>query len=145
MEATRGSDYRGDISLDDIYVKGGNCVGLCTSVVPTARVRCGSYGVAAAQCRTSLGCCFDDSVPNVPQCFHHPASCSAVATNNRRQCGSYGVSKLNCENMGCCFDTNVVTGIKCYHTLAATTPPPTTRAPVTTPAPSPYDCTFDSK
>eukprot|EP00794_Sanderia_malayensis_P017044 gene17044-18759_t len=143
VEATRGADYRGDISLDDINIRGGNCIGLCSSVVPTARVRCAYQGVSAATCTVSYGCCYDSTVPNVPSCFFHPASCSAVPVNGRTQCGSYGISKLSCENMGCCYDTNSVSGVKCYHSLAVTTPFPSTKAPVTTPAPSPWDCTFD--
>lgn len=143
MEATRGSDYTGDISLDDLYVKAGNCIGLCSSVVPTARVRCGSQGITAATCTVSYGCCYDDTVANLPNCFFHPASCSAVPANGRTQCGYTGISKLGCENRGCCYDTNSVSGIKCYNSLSVTTPFPSTRAPVTTPAPSKYDCNFD--
>ena len=144
LEGTRGGDYTGDISLDDIYIKDNNCVGLCSSVRPTARVKCGYDGIAAGTCTVSLGCCYDDSVPNVPFCFYHPSSCLAVPVNGRRQCGYAGISRQACQNQGCCYDTNSITGVKCYHSLAATTPFPTTAPPITTPAPSPFDCTFES-
>jgi len=143
LEATRGNGYRGDISLDDLYLKDGNCVGLCSSVKPTARVRCGGFGVTAGTCRISYGCCYDDTIPNVPFCFQHPASCLAVPVNLRTQCGSAFISRTACQNLGCCYDTNSLNGVRCYHTLARPTQFPTTRPPVTTPPPSPYDCTFD--
>ena len=145
LEATRGNGFRGDISLDDLYVKDGNCVGLCSSVKPTARVRCGGFGITAGTCRISYGCCYDDTIPNVPFCFQHPASCLAVPVNLRTQCGSAFISRTACQNLGCCYDTNSLNGVRCYHTLARPTQFPTTRPPVTTPPPSPYDCTFDGK
>lgn len=145
LEATRGSDYRGDISLDDLYVKDGNCVGLCSSVTPTARVRCGTYGITSGRCKVTYGCCYDDSIPNVPACFQHPASCLAVPVSARTACGTSGISRTACQNLGCCYDANGLGGVRCYNTLAKPTPFPSTQAPVTTPAPSPYDCNFDGK
>eukprot|EP00795_Rhopilema_esculentum_P012712 gene12712-3431_t len=143
LEATRGTDYRGDISLDDLYVKDGNCVGLCTSVVPMARVRCGGYSVSAGTCRVTLGCCYDDTVQNVPNCFYHPATCSAVPVAARTQCGTASISRSACQNMGCCYDASSISGVSCYHTLSKPTPFPSVIPPITTPAPSPYDCNFD--
>ena len=86
IEGVRGSSYTGDISLDDMYFQDGNCVGVCSSVLPTARVNCGYFGIAAAECITKRGCCYDTSIRNVPYCFFHPATCDSVHVAARVPC-----------------------------------------------------------
>ena len=55
IEGIRGSSYTGDIALDDMYVQDGNCVGTCSSVLPTVRVNCGYFGISAVECITKRG------------------------------------------------------------------------------------------
>ena len=86
IEGVRGTSYTGDVSLDDLYFQEGNCVGVCSSVVPTARVNCGYFGITAAECITKRGCCYDTSIPYVPYCFFHPATCQSVPVAARTPC-----------------------------------------------------------
>ena len=86
IEGVRGSSYTGDVSLDDMYFQDGNCVGSCSSVLPTARVNCGYFGISASECITKRGCCYDTSNPHVPYCFFHPATCASVPVAARTAC-----------------------------------------------------------
>lgn len=142
LEAVHGTSYRGDIALDDINVVDGNCVGLCSSVQPAARVSCGPSSVTAGSCVVSYGCCYDDTVPNVPYCFHHPSDCKAVPVIARSKCGYSGISQYRCGQLGCCYDSTA-SNFNCFHPLSRPTSFPTTLPPPTTPAPSKYDCNFD--
>ena len=143
IEAVKGKSYSGDISVDDILIVDGNCVGLCSSVKPTARVACGAQSVSAATCVVSYGCCYDNSVPNVPYCFQHPSSCKAVPIIARQPCGYKGISQTYCTRRGCCYDDTASGGPACYFSLLTPTDFPTTLTPVTTPLPSPFDCNFE--
>ena len=146
IEAIRGTSYTGDISIDDLRLLDGNCVGLCSSVNPTTRVACGPSSVTPTTCKISYGCCYDDSVPNVPKCFQHPSACAAVPPIARSICGYTGISQHYCTKRGCCYDDTIsdAMGIKCYNSLSVPTDFPTTKAPPTTAPPSIYDCTFES-
>ena len=86
IEGVRGTSYTGDVSLDDLYFQDGNCVGVCSSVVPTARVNCGYFGISAAECITKRGCCYDTSILHVSYCFFHPATCQSVPVAARTAC-----------------------------------------------------------
>lgn len=144
IEAEHGTSYTGDISLDDINIKEGNCVGLCTSVPATARVTCGPSSVTASACVLTYGCCYDDTMKNqgLPSCFQHPGTCAAVPAVARSKCGYNGISSYWCGKRGCCYDASSP-GFKCYNPLSKPTDFPTTLAPPTTPKPSIYDCNFD--
>uniref|UniRef100_A0A7M5U4P5 Uncharacterized protein n=1 Tax=Clytia hemisphaerica TaxID=252671 RepID=A0A7M5U4P5_9CNID len=133
-----------DISLDDINVKEGNCVGLCSSVPATARVSCGPSTVTASTCVINYGCCYDDTMKDqgLPSCFQHPGTCAAVPVVARTQCGYVGISSYYCGKRGCCYDASA-NGPKCYNPLSKPTDFPTTMAPPTTPKPSIYDCNFE--
>ena len=145
IEAEHGTSYNGDISLDDINIKDGNCVGLCSSVPATARVTCGPSSVTASACVLTYGCCYDDTMKNqgLPSCFQHPGTCAAVPQVARSKCGYDGISSYWCGRRGCCYDASSP-GFKCYNPLSKPTDFPTTLAPPTTPKPSIYDCNFDS-
>lgn len=145
IEAEHGTSYTGDISLDDINVKDGNCVGLCSSVPATARVSCGPSSVTASTCVLNYGCCFDDTMKDqgLPSCFQHPGTCAAVPVVARTKCGYDGISSYYCGRRGCCYDASA-NGPKCYNPLSKPTDFPTTLAPPTTPAPSKYDCDFEN-
>lgn len=145
IEAEHGKSYTGDISLDDIDIKDGNCVGLCSSVPATARVSCGPSSVTASSCVLTYGCCYDDSTKDspLPACFYHPGTCAAVPIIARTKCGYTGISSYYCRQRGCCYDSSA-NGFKCYNPLSKPTDFPTTLAPPTTPAPSIYDCSFDN-
>ena len=86
IEGVRGTSYTGDVSLDDMYFQDGNCVGVCSSVLATARIDCGYKGISAADCITKRGCCYDSSVRNVPSCFFHPSTCESVHVAARVPC-----------------------------------------------------------
>ena len=145
IEAEHGTSFTGDISLDDVSIKDGNCVGLCTSVPATARVSCGPSTVTASSCVLTYGCCYDDTLKDqgMPSCFQHPGTCSAVPVVARTQCGYDGISSYYCGRRGCCYDASA-NGPKCYNPLSKPTDFPTTLAPPTTPAPSIYDCDFET-
>lgn len=127
IEGTRAFSYTGDIALDDIFFQDGNCVGLCSSVLPTARVNCGYFGISAGgmhdltylfliieffyitnslfyslECITKRGCCYDSSVQNVPFCYFHPATCQSVHVVARHPCdpSTTITSRSICKNKG---------------------------------------------
>ena len=102
IEGIRGKSYTGDISLDDLYFQDGNCVGVCSSVLPTARINCGYFGITAAECITKRGCCYDTSIPYVPYCFFHPATCQSVNVAARVSCDSKTkiTSQYTCKQKG---------------------------------------------
>ncbi|XP_047128245.1 MAM and LDL-receptor class A domain-containing protein 1 isoform X1 [Hydra vulgaris] len=144
IEAVHGSSYTGDIAIDDLEILSGNCVGTCSSIKPTARVACGPGSVTPATCTISYGCCYDDSVPNVPKCFQHPATCNAVPIISRQQCGFKSISKLECGKLGCCYDSSTSNGIQCFFSLSNPTDFPPTIPPTTEIPPSIYDCSFET-
>ena len=144
IEAVHGSSYAGDIALDDLEILSGNCVGTCSSVKPAARVACGPGSVTAATCTISYGCCYDDSILNVPKCFQHPSTCEAVPVTLRTQCGFTSISKLECGKLGCCYDSSTTSGVQCYFSLNNPTDFPPTVPPTTEQPPSIYDCTFEA-
>jgi len=41
----------------------------CSGIVPDEREDCGYYGIGREECEDVRGCCFDETVPNVPWCF----------------------------------------------------------------------------
>ena len=43
----------------------------CSTVDSITRVDCGFYGINSTSC-IQKGCCWDDSVENVPYCFNKP-------------------------------------------------------------------------
>ncbi|EDO47788.1 predicted protein [Nematostella vectensis] len=144
MEGIRGQSYTGDIAIDDILFTDGYCVGLCSSVKPNQRVDCGYLGINKDSCVRGRGCCWDNSVPNVPWCFYHPSSCSSINPQLRRDCGWVGISQATCNSKGCCWDGSVPNVPHCFYGPAVPTPFPTTPVPPTTSPPSIWDCNFDT-
>ena len=44
----------------------------CEEILPDQREDCGYYGIKREECEDERGCCFDDTVPDVPWCFKEP-------------------------------------------------------------------------
>lgn len=146
IEGVRGRSYTGDISLDDMFFQDGNCVGTCSSVLPTARINCGYLGISAADCILKKGCCYDTSNPNVPSCYYHPATCDSIPVVARHDCvpGTKITSQYYCKQKGCCFDNSRPNAIKCFKHPRQPTPFPTTPPPTLPPKPAPGDCDFET-
>lgn len=56
-----------EVPFKDVSAKGEALVGTCVGD-PASRSDCGFPGITARQC-WDRGCCFDDSVPDVPWCY----------------------------------------------------------------------------
>ncbi|XP_057298293.1 MAM and LDL-receptor class A domain-containing protein 2-like isoform X2 [Hydractinia symbiolongicarpus] len=143
IEAVRGSSYNGDISIDDINIKDGNCVGVCSSVKPGARVACGPGSVTAASCVMSYGCCYDDTARGAPACYRHPGDCLSIPDFARTLCGYKGISQSACTSRGCCYDNTAGSPIKCFVAPDTPTPFPSTVGPPTQPPATIFDCNFE--
>ncbi|NXF89564.1 TFF2 factor, partial [Eubucco bourcierii] len=80
----------------------------CQCKVPAMqRNNCGYPGISAAECR-KIGCCFNNSIPDMPWCFTPKPkkvkkSCPTDVTG-RRDCGYPGITAKECERKGCCFN-----------------------------------------
>lgn len=144
MEGIRGNSYTGDIALDDISFTKGYCTGLCASVPPKQRADCGFIGITQTTCVKTRGCCYDNSVPNVPFCFYHPSSCLSINPQLRRDCGYPGISQSSCYAKSCCWDGSVPNVPHCFYGPSVPTPFPTTLPPPTTRPPSIWDCNFET-
>ena len=135
----------GLIAIDDINIKDGNCVGSCSSLLPTARVACGPSMVTAISCVRKYGCCFSNSDHNSISCYYHPSSCQSIAVPLRVQCGHKHLRSYSCLRLGCCYDRlGIDLKFRCYNSPVTPTAFPTTLVPITTPQPSQYDCTFEN-
>ncbi|XP_064008282.1 trefoil factor 1-like [Pogoniulus pusillus] len=78
-------------------------------IAPMERNNCGYPGISAAECK-KMGCCFNNSVPNMPWCFKPKPkkvkrSCPTEA-RGRRNCGFPGITAKQCERKGCCFNSH---------------------------------------
>lgn len=144
IEGIRGKSYTGDVSLDDLYLQDGNCIGLCSSILPTVRVNCGYFGISPADC-LKRGCCYDSSVPFVPYCFWHPSTCQSVKPQARQHCvaGTVITSRYQCKQRGCCFDDSRPNVIRCFKHPRQPTPFPTSPPPTTVSPPTKWDCDFE--
>lgn len=93
------------LAIDDIEIKEGNCVGTCSSLPPTARVRCGPPQVKPLDCQRTYGCCYSEANPAFPYCYYHPSTCESIPIPLRVQCGSSRISSYGCKRLGCCYDS----------------------------------------
>jgi hypothetical protein len=83
------------------------------------RQECGWPGISREACLARVGCCFDNSIPNVKWCYkstdYSNAVC-AVNPNERVECGWPGIPKEVClSHPQCCFDDSIRDVKWCFH------------------------------
>ncbi|CAI9622304.1 unnamed protein product, partial [Staurois parvus] len=90
----------------------------CTLTEPKARVKCGYPRISEKDC-TDIGCCFDDSIPQVVWCYQPEIQAEtvecAVLPKQRENCGYPGISMDHCYKKGCCFNSSVPDPIWCFY------------------------------
>jgi uncharacterized protein YegL len=85
------------------------------AIEPEDRVECGWPGILISECLSHVGCCFDDSIPDVLWCFHQKQVDCSVWPTERTDCGWPGISQKECESRGCCFDDTYDETIWCFY------------------------------
>ena len=122
IEAISHPQREGVVAIDDVIITHGYCPGTCTTLSPTARVKCGPEEVTAESCVEKFGCCYDGTEKYLAKCFREPSVCESIKVNNRVRCGDDVITEKVCVQMGCCWDGQGqgVGNMTCY--ISPTTP-----------------------
>ncbi|XP_004602564.3 trefoil factor 2 [Sorex araneus] len=97
----------------------------CSRRAPENRENCGFPGITSEQC-SSAGCCFDNSIPDVPWCFRPLPTQEfqecVMEVSARQDCGFPGISLQECAARRCCFSDDVPNVPWCFFPISVEEP-----------------------
>jgi len=107
--------------FNELITKVAAAIGLksCDVCAVNVREECGWPGISRQTCLARVGCCFDDSIPDVKWCFkslNYSAAVCDVNPDDRVECGWPGIPEEVClSHPQCCFDDSIPDVKWCFH------------------------------